>query len=230
MFNKINFLYQTKSPISIYIGHIKFILFEIFFKLQKKVHAKKYLIFLKNKKITNDWFSKNCFHFFYIKKLLKKKINYLEIGCFEGNSLMYVLKNFNTKNVYAVDTWKGSNELQHLNMQNVENSFDYNLKDFKNSFIKEKKTSDNFFKTNKVFYDLIYIDGSHEYNQVLKDCKNSWYFLNEGGIIIFDDYFWCYYKNLFKNPGYAINCFLKSIENKYKIILVTKNKVFIQKK
>jgi predicted O-methyltransferase YrrM len=228
MFKKIIFLVKTKAPLNLIKYYIKFILYYKFSKLNK-IHKENHLKFLKNKKITNDWFSKNCYHFFCIKNLIKKKINYLEIGSFEGNSLMFILKNFNTKFVCSVDTWKGSDEHKNLNMKIIENNFDYNLKEFKNKFTKEKKTSDSFFKFNKKYFDLIYIDGSHEFKQVQKDCKNSWFFLNRGGIIIFDDYFWNYYKNLFKNPAYAINCFLKTIKNKYKVILLTNTKIFIKK-
>ena len=229
MLRKIKFLIKIKAPKKIFIAHLKHFFFEKITKLQKLKEKNKYLLFLRNKKITIDWFSKNCYHFLYIKKFIKKNFNYLEIGSFEGNSLMYVLKNFNTNLVCAVDTWTGSEEHQNLDMKLTENNFNYNLKEFVNKFTKEKKTSDEFFKTNKLYFDLIYIDGDHEYKQVLKDCKNSWRILNKNGIMIFDDYFWEYYSDIFKNPGYAINHFLQIIKNQYKVILVTNTKVFIKK-
>jgi hypothetical protein len=48
-------------------------------------------------------------------------------------------------------------------------------------------TSDFFFKNNKIFFDVIFIDGMHEYNQIRKDLINSLKFLNEGGCIIIHD-------------------------------------------
>ena len=48
-------------------------------------------------------------------------------------------------------------------------------------------TTDEFFKTSKLKFDLIYIDASHEKNQAYKDFKNSYNSLNTGGIIIFHD-------------------------------------------
>lgn len=48
-------------------------------------------------------------------------------------------------------------------------------------------TSDEFFKKNKKKFDCIFIDGLHEYQQVLKDIKNSIRFLNDDGMILLHD-------------------------------------------
>jgi hypothetical protein len=50
-----------------------------------------------------------------------------------------------------------------------------------------KLTSDNFFKINNKKYDIIFIDGLHEYEQVKKDFENSLLFLNDNGVIVFHD-------------------------------------------
>ena len=50
-----------------------------------------------------------------------------------------------------------------------------------------KGTSDQFFSQNKDFFDCIFIDGLHEYDQVYKDLKNSIQFLNKDGIIFLHD-------------------------------------------
>ena len=50
-----------------------------------------------------------------------------------------------------------------------------------------KKTSDEFFKSNKVFFDLIFIDGLHEYEQVNRDIENSLNFINNDGFILLHD-------------------------------------------
>ena len=42
-----------------------------------------------------------------------------------------------------------------------------------------KMTSDHFFSINKDNFDIIFIDGLHEYSQVMKDIKNSLKFLNK---------------------------------------------------
>lgn len=48
-------------------------------------------------------------------------------------------------------------------------------------------TSDGFFAVNKDKFDIVFIDGLHEHNQVYKDIKNSLKSLNPNGVIILHD-------------------------------------------
>ena len=48
-------------------------------------------------------------------------------------------------------------------------------------------TSDDFFKQNKLNFDCIFIDGLHEYEQVIKDIKNSLNFLQADGYLVLHD-------------------------------------------
>ncbi|MDA8567283.1 class I SAM-dependent methyltransferase [Candidatus Pelagibacter bacterium] len=50
-----------------------------------------------------------------------------------------------------------------------------------------RMTSDQFFIENKDKFDLIFIDGLHVYEQVIKDIFNSIKILNENGIILIHD-------------------------------------------
>jgi len=50
-----------------------------------------------------------------------------------------------------------------------------------------RKTSDDFFKDNKLKFDCIFIDGLHKYHQVKKDIINSINAINDGGIILLHD-------------------------------------------
>jgi hypothetical protein len=50
-----------------------------------------------------------------------------------------------------------------------------------------RDTSDNFFKNNSDKFDIIFIDGLHEYDQVKRDINNSIKFLNNGGVIYLHD-------------------------------------------
>ena len=47
--------------------------------------------------------------------------------------------------------------------------------------------SDDFFSNNEKKFDLVFIDGLHEYQQVKKDILNSIKYLNEGGFILVHD-------------------------------------------
>jgi predicted O-methyltransferase YrrM len=50
-----------------------------------------------------------------------------------------------------------------------------------------RDTSDNFFKKNIIKFDVVFIDGLHEYSQVKKDIENSLNNLNDNGIIFLHD-------------------------------------------
>ncbi len=50
-----------------------------------------------------------------------------------------------------------------------------------------RKTSDEFFNTNDDYFDIIFIDGLHVYEQVKRDILNSVKFLKKDGIILVHD-------------------------------------------
>ena len=50
-----------------------------------------------------------------------------------------------------------------------------------------RMTSDEFFKTNKIKFDIIFLDGLHTYEQTIKDINNSLKFINNKGVIIIHD-------------------------------------------
>ena len=50
-----------------------------------------------------------------------------------------------------------------------------------------KMTSDKFFLSNKKKFDIIFIDGLHEYHQVMRDINNSLKCLNPHGVILLHD-------------------------------------------
>lgn len=50
-----------------------------------------------------------------------------------------------------------------------------------------KMTSDEFFEANKKKFDVIFIDGLHEAEQVERDILNAWYSLKMGGYIVIHD-------------------------------------------
>jgi len=156
------------------------------------------------------WFCNNLF--FLNKKLKKIKNirNILEIGSYEGRSCIYFGKKFIDAKITCVDTWSGSDEHLNIKFQEIENNFDKNiLNHLGNDRVeKQKISSDVFFKKNNKFYDLIYIDGDHQTDQVNKDINNAWSILNDGGYLILDDYTWWWYNDLNKNPASAINNFI----------------------
>ena len=51
-----------------------------------------------------------------------------------------------------------------------------------------RMTSDEFFKKNIEFFDVIFVDGLHHYEQCQRDCINALSFLKKDGIILFHDF------------------------------------------
>ena len=121
----------------------------------------------------------------------KKILNIAEIGVYKGRgtslwNVELINKNLNY-NYYAIDHFMGSNEhdksvnYYNLTLENLQPILNrINL--IKNDSISESQNyPDNFF-------DIVYIDASHEYEYVLKDIKNWLPKVKIGGIICGDDY------------------------------------------
>ena len=173
----------------------------------KKIELKMYRNF-KSINESEKWF---CNNLNYLSNNFKNKANVnhiLEIGSYEGRSALFFLQFFSNSKITCVDTWSGSDEHLNYNFNIIEENFDKNTLSFKNNLTKYKMTSDNFFQNNSKIFDLIFIDGDHFYDQVLRDINNAWKVLKNGGFLILDDYLWWYYKDLNKNPANTINSFI----------------------
>ena len=123
------------------------------------------------------------------KKLLeplrgKPSVQYLEIGVFEGRSLIWMLENIltdDTSRATAIDVFKGSYKNTYLH--NIEKSG-----------LSEKVTTLTGLsqvvlrKLPLESFDVIYVDGSHAKDDVLEDAVLSWRLLKKDGLMIFDDY------------------------------------------
>ena len=179
-----------------------------------------------------DWFSVNIPVW---EKIISKfkYINYLEIGSFEGRSTVFISELPNTKTVMAVDTFDGSdeyvgsNKLNHIDFNIVFENFKNNMRLVgKKNINYLKDTSHNYFKNYKNKYNLIYIDGSHHYNDVKQDFINAYNCIEKDGIIILDDFLWFYYKDIKNNPiGAIIECY-DQFKNNLKLIFVNHQIIF----
>ncbi len=233
----INFYYRLKYLInknSNYRVILSFLLDRIkhpLKKSKKKYFRNLHIEYLKKKNITTDFFSINAYYWKKILRTLPENFKYLEIGSLEGNSALFIINNFKVKKVVCVDIWEDENfkEEQHKNF----NNYKKNINEFSNIVETFKGTSDAFFLKQKDKYDVIYIDGSHETDQVYKDIKNSWNILNVNGILICDDYFYgSIYKNPDNVPSIAINKFVNELleNNSVGILCVNNSQIFLKKR
>ena len=224
--------YQLKKKANFYV-FLNFFLDRLkhpFIQSKKKRLRKLHQSFLKNKKTSEDYFSINVYYWDLILNKYFKEFSYLEIGSWEGSSALYILNNYKTKKVYCVDVWDKDKKYEELYKKNF-NNFLHNMEEFKDRYSFFKERSDDFFKKNEEYFDLIYIDGTHESFQVDKDINNAWKFLNLNGIIICDDFF---YGNLYSGlnedvPANSINKFIKKQQNKLKVLCVNNSQVFLRK-
>ncbi len=115
-----------------------------------------------------------------------ENLNYLEVGVFEGRSLLWMIENVLTHpstTATAIDVF----------MDDYEATFDANIEasGASSRITKLKEPSQTALRRLPLeSFDIIYIDGSHTADDVLADAVLSWDLLRPGGLIIFDDYQW----------------------------------------
>ena len=124
-------------------------------------------------------FFNRCYHFWFVEKFNKKlKIRFPD-NIFRWDLLQFLIDKYNFKNYLEI----GCDDDQLFSRIKIQKKT--GVDPFSGGTIRD--TSDNFFKNNKEFFDLIFIDGLHEYKQVIKDIDNSLNFLNKGGYILIHD-------------------------------------------
>ena len=156
---------------------------------QKKIFEEK----LDHKNFSQKWFLNNFEIFtFFLPKDKSLKFDYLEVGCYEGLSSFYVLSEYKSVNAFFLDIWgmpnPNSKTLSH-NFGLIEKAFDQNLSGF--DFKKMKNDSvismRKLLKEN-VHFDFIYIDGSHNGEDILSDAIEAFKILKVNGLMFFDDF------------------------------------------
>ena len=190
---------------------------------------------------TRDWFSQNVPVWRQIISR-DKPTKILEIGSFEGRSTCWIVEMCTEHaqtaiEVYCVDTWEGGIEHQkggqiETQMSEVERRFDHNIsvarsKTPHQADVRKIKKYSNFGLPELMasgkhgYFDLIYIDGSHQAPDVLTDAVMSFQLLRVGGVMIFDDYLWSMdkpgFQDVLKMPKPAIDAFLNVFQRKMSI-------------
>ena len=156
---------------------------------QKKIFEQK----LDHKNFSQKWFLNNFEIFtFFLPKDKSLKFDYLEVGCYEGLSSFYVLSEYKSVNAFFLDIWDmpnpNSKTLSH-NFGLIEKAFDQNL----SGFDFKKMKNDSVISMRKllqenVHFDFIYIDGSHNGEDILSDAIEAFKILKVNGLMFFDDF------------------------------------------
>ena len=132
-----------------------------------------------------------------------------EVGSFLGASAIVMSevckKNFNIKpEIVCIDTWLGSidhwfsdeyrNDLKIKNgypnifYQFLGNVLRFGHQDCIVPFPCTSLDAAKFFLKEKITADIVYIDGAHDYDSVLRDCFFYYDVLNPGGVLFGDDF------------------------------------------
>ena len=179
-----------------------------------------------------NWFDGQKHNFeAQLKHLMwKPDLRFLQIGAFTGDASVWLCEtvlNDPTCMLIDVDTWTGSNEDEHknINWSRLYPHYKYRVGIYE-KVIALKMTSDEYFAgNNETMFDFIYIDGDHTTAQVERDANGAWKLLKPNGILAFDDYLWRGGEDC---PKPAIDKFLAEHEGQYKM-LVDSYQIWIQK-
>lgn len=132
----------------------------------------------------------------------------IEVGTWKGLTAIHMGKIIKKNNlkciIYCVDTWLGS--LEFINKDNIKtdlkcvngyptiyyqflyNVIECNMADIIKPIPNTSSIAYQLFKYSNIKADLIFIDGSHNYNDVKQDIYNYHQILDEDGIMFGDDY------------------------------------------
>lgn len=188
----------------------------------------------KNYHFTESWFSHNDLDAFVPKT--NDEIKMLEVGSFEGRSTVWFLENvlLNSKStITCVDPWTTYSQNSDTFNSYFTSESEWDFRNHKRTFLHNIYNSGYMEKVNVIQdsshlalpkmisngdkFDIIFIDGNHTSPFVITDCVMSWYLLNKGGLMIFDDYLWGDV-NSTNSPKIAIDSFVNCFKDYLEVV------------
>lgn len=150
-----------------------------------------------------DWFTDTYARALFDQHLLSMAgepgLRFLQVGAYCGDASEWLMTNVltdPTSYLIDVDTWEGSNESAHQSID-FGDVFGFYMQRMgvltkPGGHVQfRRQTSDEFFANySGPRFDFIYVDGSHETHQVLRDAVHAEALLAPGGLLAFDDYMW----------------------------------------
>ena len=116
--------------------------------------------------------------------------SYLELGVANGGSFFVnsIFLQNTAKKLYCVDNLA----YKDTRVQQTESKILSKVNKLKEMFPDKtfkfyNSTTDDYFKTSKDYFDCIFIDADHSYEEVKKDFENALNHVNDNGILIFHD-------------------------------------------
>lgn len=131
---------------------------------------------------------------FGLRELIKdmKNPRGLEIGCDIGDTTEFLLQSNETLSLTSIDPYENYVDWNGRALNEREDVYVAMMKRmdrFSSRFGLIRLTSDEAFdKFDDEYFDFIFVDGLHTYDQLTKDCKNYYSKLKPGGIFSGHDY------------------------------------------
>lgn len=154
-------------------------------------------------KSIDGWFDFNLFYTSVVDRVPDNFV-FVELGVWKGKSLAYFVVEAINKNkngtIYAIDHWLGSEEHQKNSwaydplvdaIDGLYNEYNKNISSIRQYITDIRDTSTNAshrFADKSI--DAIFIDASHDYDNVLKDISHWYPKVTDTGIISGHDYDW----------------------------------------
>jgi hypothetical protein len=198
---------------------------------------------------TADWFDATAKPVWsqFIPDLPASRV--IEVGSYEGASACYLIAQLGARaplEIHCVDPWEGTANFAggEVDMREVEARFRRNT-----GLLVERSRHPVTLEIHKGFsgmvlarllaqkgqryFDLVYIDGSHEAPDVLADAVLGFQLLRTGGIMVFDDYLWRGGDDNLNNPALcpklAIDAFINCNFSKLRMISAPLYQIYLQK-
>lgn len=137
----------------------------------------------------------------------KPDLRFLEVGCFEGRTTLWLLEHVLThpsSSIFVIDPFTAGDEQRQR--------FDGNIASHIIRVGVQRGPSEEVLRRMDFpALDFAYIDGSHAARDVLADAVHVWPILKPGAAVVFDDYYWPEMDKL-DAPGIAVDAFVSCYE------------------
>lgn len=150
-----------------------------------------------------------------------ENLKFLELGTAQGRASVWMMENvltatnchLTTIDLTNIRMTHGEKQKRMLDDQEIVIDCLQNLQPYidRNQCTFVQTSTDDFFRTNQQRFDFIYIDASHDPDQVLRDAIKSFDCVKQNGLILFDDYGW-------GECGLGIEAFLQAFNKKINVI------------
>lgn len=144
---------------------------------------------------TSNWFDELTAplwreHFMPIRHQINR---YLEIGCWEGASVLWVVEHLHVTKAITIDPFVASRRRQQGRYNEVRQRAERNLANAiklqQIDLVVDKSL--NYLRSSKRprdgEIDLVFVDGSHEARDAMEDMVLTWPLLRTGGVMVLDD-------------------------------------------